>query len=385
MKRRLSRMAVVGVFVADLAIHGVGAETLSVKPTEGGALPARVPFSYPYTNGNLTFPKDEGRHSPSEWPLTLAEWHAHYAHLTAEDGSRYLLFTTFVTYDPVEGIIGGKFPHSIMTLVDVKNAKTYHHRDMGRLKNFAAGHADVQTADGDYFRWKGEDKPFEYDFHVAWRDQAVDISVTTALKMIKPPLAVNGTGFIKLPKGDSGYYAQTRLETKGELAIGGVTKKVSGIQWIDRQWLGMSFAANLNYYYDWWALQLNNNEEAILFRIKDFETNAVAMSMLEINHADGKREHVDGFVLSDLPFGWQLSAPSAGWELKIIPVCKGQGIWQSCDITGTIQGKPVTGLAAAELARSALEEFRKMLAPTTTARTGGEGVGGTKEPSAFLR
>ncbi len=162
--------------------------------------------------------------------MTLAEWHAHYAHLTAEDGSRYLLFTTFVTYDPVEGIIGGKFPHSIMTLVDVNNAKTYHHREMGRLKSFAAGHADVQTADGDYFTWKGEDKPFEYDFHVAWRDSDADISVTTSLKMIKPPLAVNGSGYIKLPKGDSGYYAQTRLETKGERAVAGVKKKVSGIQ-----------------------------------------------------------------------------------------------------------------------------------------------------------
>jgi predicted secreted hydrolase len=303
----------------------------------------------------------------------LAEWHAHYAHLTAEDGSRYLLFATFITYDPIEMMIGGKFPHAIMTLVDVTNRKIYHHRDLARLKTFASGHADVQTTNGDYFTWKGESKPFQYDFHVGWRDSLADISVTTALKMIKPPLAVNGSGFIKLPKGDSGYYSQTRLETKGELTLNGVTKKVSGIQWIDRQWLGMSFAANLNYYYDWWALQLNNNEEAILFRIKDTATNAVAMSVLEINHADGKREHVDGFVLTDLPLGWKLSAPSAGWELKIAPVFKDQEIWQDCDITGTIHGKPVTGLAAAELARSALEEFRKLLNAGPTARAGVDG------------
>ena len=148
---------------------------------------------------------------------------------------------------------------------------------------------------------------------------------------------------------------------------------MSGIQWIDRQWLGMSFAANLNYYYDWWALQLNNNEEATLFRIKDFTNNAVAMSVLEINHADGKREHVDGFVLTDLPLGWQLSAPAAGWELKIVPARKDQGMWQSCDITGTIHGKPITGLAAAELARDALAEFRKALNPGTTAKSGAEG------------
>jgi predicted secreted hydrolase len=374
MKRLLSRIAVLGLLLASLADHRVCAETPPVKQTEGSSPAVNGPFSYPLSIGDLSFPKDEGKHSPFEWPMTLVEWHAHYAHLTAEDGSRYFLFATFVTFDPVEQMIGGKFPHTILTLVDVTNGKTYHHRDMERLKSIASGHADVQTTNGDYFTWKGEDKPFEYDFHVAWRNSLGDISLTTALKMTKPPLAVNGSGYIKLPKGDSGYYSQTRLETKGELTINGVRKKVSGIQWIDRQWLGMSFAANLDYYYDWWALQLNNNEEAILFRIKDFESNSVAMSVLEINHADGKREHVDGFVLSDLPSGWQLSAPSAGWELKIVPACKGQGIWQSCDITGTIHGKPVAGLAAAELARSALEEFRQLLPPSTTPQAGAGGV-----------
>jgi predicted secreted hydrolase len=318
--------------------------------------------------GKVRFPEDEGLHSPTNYPMTVAEWHAHYAHLTADDGSRYLLFTTFLTYDPVEPIIGGKFPHKIATLVDVTHAKTYHQRNQQHLKTFASGHAEVETTAGDYFRWRGPEYPFEYDFHVGFRDSDADVSVTTALKMIKPPLIVNGSGYIKVPKGESGYYSQTRVEAKGELRIGGTKKKVSGIEWIDRQWLGLSFAANLDYYYDWWALQLDNNEEAIMFRIKDFETNAIAMSWLEINHADGKREHVDSFMLSDLESGWKLSAASAGWELKILPACKGQGTWQSCDISGTIHGKTVGGFAAAELARSALEEFRQVMRPKTASQ-----------------
>jgi predicted secreted hydrolase len=357
------QFVLLGLLVARLGTFQVRAET-TPKPQIEIPHPVAAPLSYPYTNGNLSFPKDEGKHSTSERPMTIAEWHAHYTHLTAEDGSRYFLFTTFVTFDPVEALVGGKFPHTISTLVDVTKGKTYYRREMGRLKTFAPGHADVATTNGDYFKWRGDSKPFEYDFHVGWRDLAAgDISFTAALKMTKPPLIVNGSGFINLPKGESGYYSQTRLQTKGELTLNGVTKKVSGIQWNDRQWLGMSFAANLNYYYDWWALQLNNNEEAILFRIKDIDTDAVAMSVFEINHADGKREGVKSFVLSDLSNGWQLSAPSAGWELKIIPARKDQGMWQDCDVTGTIRGKPVAGLAAAELARDALAEFRKALNP----------------------
>jgi predicted secreted hydrolase len=337
-----------------------------------------APFSYPCAIGRVSFPGDEGLHSNTGGPVTLAEWHAHYAHLTADDGSRYLLFTTFITFDPIEEMIGGKFPHTIATLIDVTKGKTYHHRDMEHLKTFAAGHADVETAQGDYFKWKGAEKPFEYDFHVAWKNSDADISLSTELKMLKPPLAVNGSGYIKVPKGESGYYCQTRVRTKGELSINGEKKKVSGIQWIDRQWLGISFAANLNYYYDWWALQLNNNEEAIMFRIKDFDTNAIAMTWLDINHADGKREHVDKFTVTDLPTGWKVSAPSAGWELKITPACKGQTIWQSCDVNGSIHGKPITGLAAAELAHDALDEFRKALNPNAASHVDAGGAGKSK-------
>src|SRR6266699_2490181 len=108
MKRRLSRMGVLGWLLACLANDRVCADTPPLKQTEGSSPAVCGPFSYPCSIGNLSFPKDEGKHSPSEWPMTLAEWHAHYAHLTAEDGSRYLLFTTFVTFDPVEPMRAGK-------------------------------------------------------------------------------------------------------------------------------------------------------------------------------------------------------------------------------------------------------------------------------------
>ncbi len=359
----LQAVAVFGMILAGVANHPICAQTAQTKQPEGRAPNGHGPFSYPYRVGRLSFPQDEGKHSPTEWPMTLIEWSAHYAHLTAEDGARYFLFSAFITYDPIEQVLGGKFPHMIATLVDVNNGKTYYHHDMRRLRSFAVGHADVQTANGDYFKWKGEDKPFQYDFHVAWRDSHIDFSLETELKMIKPLLAVNGSGYIKLPKGDSGYYSQTRLEATGRLTINGAEKKVSGIQWVDRQWLGMTFAGNMQYSYDWWALQLDNNEEAILFRIWERGTNTIAMSVLEIVHADGNRERVDKFALTDLPCGWRLSAPSVAWELKIAPACQGQGIWQCCDITGTVGGKPVAGVAAAELARNIWQksEFFKEL------------------------
>jgi len=315
------------------------------------------PLSYPYLEGQLTFPEDEGVHLPTEHPYTVMEWFANYTHFSTEAGTRYFLFSTFVTYDPIEEYLGGRFPHMIATLVDVTHGKTYHCRDKRKLAKFEAGHADAETQQGDYFRWKGRDKPFEYEYQVTVRDEQGEYSIDLDLKMVKPPLVVNGTGYIREPEGLSGYYSQTRLKASGHLTIGGTKKAVSGIHWVDRQWLGASFSRNDHYSYEWWALQLDNNEEAIMFRIWDTNDDTIAMTVLEINHADGKREKVADFSLTNLSAGWHLVAPEPSWDLRIVPACTGQGAWQSCNVTGMIQGDAVTGLAVAELMRDLGKEL----------------------------
>lgn len=325
-------------------------ETPQTRPQSAASF-QKISLTYPYSDGKLSFPKDEGKHAFSEFPYTMMEWFAHYSHLTTEDGSRYFLFSTFVTFDPIEGVLGGRFPHFIATLIDVDNAKTYLHHNNAKLVKFAQEHADAETSNGDYFRWKGENVPFQYEYHVAVRNSQIKYTVNLDLEMLKPPLIVNKMGYIKQPKGISGYYSQTRLGVTGSVTINGDKKQVTGIHWVDRQWLGASFALNNHYTYQWWALQLDNNEEAIMFKIWDTNNDTVAMTVLEINHADGKREKVGKFSLENLPLGWRLSAPQAGWDLSIIPACKDQGTWQCCDVTGTINKTPVTGVAVAELLR----------------------------------
>ena len=152
---------IVAVFVAVVFVGVEPCACGETGPTEpqSAASSGKTSLAYPYSAGKLSFPKDEGKHSLSEFPYTVTEWFAHYSHLRADDGSRYLLFSTFVTFDPIEGILGGRFPHFIAALIDVDNAKTYLHRDNIKLTRFAQGHADAATKKGDYFRWKGENAP----------------------------------------------------------------------------------------------------------------------------------------------------------------------------------------------------------------------------------
>jgi len=317
-------------------------------------------FAYPYTAGKLTFPQDEGKHAATDWPFPLIEWQAHYLHLTGDDGSRWFLFTTFVTFDPLEPFLGGKFPHQIGTLVDLDHGTTHEYKDMDPLAVYAEGYAEARAKPGNLFVWKGEDQPFQYDLQVAWKSD-VGFALVASATMVKPPLAVNGTGFVQLPKGDSGYYSQTRLTVDGELSVNGVKRHVTGIQWVDRQWLGRSFAGQLMYSYDWWALQLDDQQEAILFRIWDTRDDTVVKWLLEVNNAAGERVPVETFEFTDNSPGWHLSAPSVGWELDLVPEVAEGGTWQPCAIRGRVNGQPASGVAIAELLKAHLPELMKSI------------------------
>ena len=112
-----------------------------------------------------------------------------------------------------------------------------------------------------------------------------------------------------------------------------------------------------------------SDEEAILFRIRNVGDDAIVMTLLEINHADGKREHVEKFTFADLSSGWRLSAPQAGWDLTLTPELEGKHIWHSCRIAGTINGKRATGVAAAELAQDVTRELLRKLSEKKGAET----------------
>src|SRR3989344_5029999 len=355
------------------------------------------PVSYIYEEGLLSFPEDEGKHSFLEWPFVLQEWFANYGHLTAEDGSKYSFFLTLVTYDPLEDErlvpLGDRiydasgiylpfgrsfFPHKIFTLTDERNEKVYGMVDYEKLDRFDVGHVNVETKSGDYLRWKGMDKPFEYEMYSAGysyienEDRYIDYALNLNLRMVKPPLVLDGggncIGYIRQPTGISGYYALTRLQADGTMTIDGITKKVDGILWMDRQFLGSSFALNVNDRYEWWGIQLDNNEEAILYRIWNLETHEVSSTILQINHADGTQENVQDFQLENLGYwtsphsgikyssGWHLSSTSANLDLNIIPTFQDQEtkrpmyFWEgSSKVNGIVNGKAVTGVVASEL------------------------------------
>ena len=344
-----------------------------------------VPSTYPYYEGQLSFPKDEGRHSILEVPFTVAEWPAIYGHLVADDSSSYFFFSTMVTYDPAEsqflqsliGVNLGEnfFPHQIFTLSDENNQRVYSYFENDGLKKFDYGHLDVETNSGSYLRWKGTDKPFQYHLYQRGTDSYTNTNYMLDLDLyaVKPPLLLDGEGFVVQVAGVNGHFALTRLNVSGSITINDKTKPVKGILWLDRQWIGagtaISGASSLNFNppYEWFGIQLDNGEEAVFYRIWDLEGgNFIASKRFEINHKYGKREAVTDYTFENMGYwdspdtglryssGWRLNVPSLEWDLYITPTFKSQEVssrfWEGgARVSGTINGVPVTGKTAVEL------------------------------------
>jgi predicted secreted hydrolase len=348
--------------LAVIALAAAGVATVQASP-----------FSYPYTDGLLSFPEDEARHPLLRWPFTVMEWFAVYGHVTSDEGYKFSFFATLVGYDPLERIesIGSFFPHSIFVLTDETNQAHYSYASYAPLAAFDSTRPRIETEDGNLFEGKGWQAPFQYELQVEGQEGDIGYSLDLDLDMIKRPLIVNGTGYVRQPEGVSGYYAMTRLAVDGDLTLAGKSRHVQGVGWIDRQWLGASFALNNHYAYEWWCITLDNGEEAILYRIWDTDTDTVASRLFEINRAGdrGWRDAIDDYTFKNLDYwtsprsphyryshGWRLSSPTAGWDLTIEPWFDDQEasspihFWSgSCRVEGFAGAEAATGVAYAEL------------------------------------
>ena len=79
-----------------------------------------------------------------------------------------------------------------------------------------------------------------------------------------------------------------------------------------RQWLRASFCLNGGgNLYEWWAVQLSNNEEAIIYKIWNTLIHEVVSQTLQINHADGTREKVTDYEMTNMGY-W--TSPVSGYR-----------------------------------------------------------------------
>lgn len=170
--------------------------------------------------------------------------------------------------------------------------------------------------------------------------------------------------------GNASYYVSLpRLATGGTITLNGRTFNVTGLSWMDHEW-STSARGSDQVGWDWFSIQLDDETELMLFRLRRADGRADAFSGGTLIAADGSTRSLGPDDLSirvtgqwrspatgaAYPAGWELSVPAAGLWLTLTPWLADQEMalsyayWEGAvRVAGTRHGQPVAGNGYVEL------------------------------------
>jgi predicted secreted hydrolase len=332
-------------------------------------------FARATTVREFKFPVDHGAH-----PEYQTEWWYYTGNLATVEGRRFgFQFTIFRR--AIAPTIPSRqsdwatnqiyFAH--LAVSDIGDNKFYS------TEQYSRGAAGLAGAQGD---------PKVRVWIQDWTMTAQDVEAKIMqLKATDGPIAINLTTNQVKPivlQGDHGlsqkslevgnasyYYSETRLLTKGTITINGTVYQVEGNSWLDREW-STSVLSQDTVGWDWFALQLDNNRELMLYIIRKKDGSVESVSHGTLIEADGTKSDLE---LADFqieakdhwtsprlgaiyPSGWKVTvnATSGPILLDITPLMQDQELntvtayWEGASIiSGTDNGKPVNGYGYVEL------------------------------------
>ena len=135
------------------------------------------------------------------------------------------------------------------------------------------------------------------------------------------------------PGNASRYYSYTRLAADGELRFGDQTPAVTGSAWLDREWSTSALDAD-QAGWDWFALQLDDGTDIMLYQLFDSDGLPVLMSgtAAQDGHTTVLTETdfevtVTGRWTSpktgiEYPMGWTVAVPSKSLQVSVSPLVR---------------------------------------------------------------
>jgi predicted secreted hydrolase len=199
-----------------------------------------------------------------------------------------------------------------------------------------------------------------------------DLGVDLLLTSLKPVVAQGEAGMSrKGPEvGNASYYlSETRLATEGTVAEGSQTWHVVGTSWFDHEW-GTTVLPPQAVGWDWFGLQLDDDRELMLYRIRRADGSFEPVSAGTLVEPDGTTIHLtaDDFAIESTaewrsprsgatyPSRWRVRVPMMGLDLVIEPYQADQEVsarivyWEGAvRITGRSRGAEVLGVGFVEL------------------------------------
>ena len=201
---------------------------------------------------------------------------------------------------------------------------------------------------------------------------AGDAGIALALSPAKPPVLQGERGLSRkgpAPGQASYYYSLTRMPVAGTVRLASATIPVEGLAWMDREW-STSALGSEQVGWDWFALQLDDGRELMLYRLRRRDGSVDPASAGTLVARDGAARSLaagdaDVEVLARwtsprdgtrYPARWRLGVPSAGLALTVTPWLPDQEVqlgvryWEGAvRVEGSAGDRPVSGAGYVEL------------------------------------
>jgi predicted secreted hydrolase len=294
-------------------------------------------------------------------PEFQTEWWYYTGHLQSADGHRYGYELTFFRQansgTPKTNSVwnSGQLYLAHLALSDIDGQRFEHFERLNRAGPGIAGAV-----------WNGNWHATDTGLQAVTSDLTLNLSLETT----KPPVVhgVDGISRKGPVKGEFSHYTSyTRLITKGTLVKDGKTIPLTGTSWMDNEHFNDVEDSDLQGW-DWFAIQLDNNEELMLYRLR-LKSGAVSRySSGTLIDTKGQPHHLEakdftltsGAYWNKYPLTWHLEIPSQSIDLTETTKLQNQELntpnsvspeyWEGAvDYTGTAHAKPVKGVGYLEL------------------------------------
>ena len=208
----------------------------------------------------------------------------------------------------------------------------------------------------------------------------------------RPPVVHGGDGISRKGAGEkeySRYVSITRFSAAGALTRKGSRTALSGTAWFDHEWGSGALPSNATGW-DWFALQLSDGSDLMLYRIRLEGSKASPFSAGTFVPADGagppRAIAWDDVALKPLsawasprsgavyPASWSLAIASLKLQTTVTPLVADQELvtekstgvtyWEgACRVEGTRDGRSIAGRAYVEMTGYAGRDVPGLLRP----------------------
>jgi predicted secreted hydrolase len=355
-----------------LALNGPGTAD-EVQSRAVGLLVPVEGFERAEPSRIFNFPTDHGPHNDYQ-----TEWWYYTGNLTAVGGERFGYQLTFFRRAILPEQQRQERPSSWaadqvylahFTLTDVDRRQFQAFEKLGRGAAGLAGAAGEPLYRVWLDNWLVEQTGLD-EYHLV--ASAGEIVLDLLLVDLKGPALQGRNGYSQKgpePGNASYYYSLSRLQSTGKVEIGGRVYDVTGLSWMDHEF-STSALSEGQVGWDWFALQLDDNSELMVYTIRQEDGSIDPFSRGTLILPDGELHHLQerDFTITitatwrsphsgaEYPAGWTIEAPSQNVFLEVKPLLNDQELnlayvyWEGAvEISGERAGKPVRGRGYVEL------------------------------------